>query len=346
MQNIKLTPILFISFFFSFLCLSVNLFSQTDTPCSAGVVFATPITSGATCNFQAGTSVGSNQQTTTANGGTPSCGSMGPDVWFSFTAPTTASYQINTQMGTMTDGVMSLYTGICGAWTQLDCNDDAIGLAPQITHSLTSGTTYLIRVWNYGGGTGTFNICVQQLTALPLNLLSFTGQRAGNKHMLNWETAMEENTSHFEIEKSMDGINFNFLTQVAAVGSGANSYTATDAQLQAGPNYYRLKSVDKDDSYTYSKIILLQVAANSIDKLLQVYPSFAKNQIQVIPNNATISGNAVINIYGMQGQKMKSITTSGQQLTTIDISGYTAGTYIVEFVCADKMLRTKFIKID
>ncbi len=275
MQSLKLTHFLFISFFVSFLFTSIDLFSQTDTPCSAGVVFATTITVGGTCNLQAGTSVGAIQQTNSASGGTPSCGSMGPDVWYSFVAPATATYQINTELGTMGDGVMALYTGICGDWTQLDCNDDAVGLAPQITQPLAAGIRYLIRFWGYGGETGTFSICVQQLTALPLNLLSFSGQRVGNRHQLNWETSMEENTSHFEIEKSRDGINFTFLTQVAAAGSGANSYTATDAQLQTGDNYYRLRSVDKDGRYTYSKIILLQVVANSLDKSLQVHPSLA-----------------------------------------------------------------------
>jgi hypothetical protein len=60
---------------------------------------------------------------------------------------------------------MALYSGSCGAWTQLACSDDANGLMPVITQSgLTPGATYLIRFWAYGGGSGTFGICVQSVT--------------------------------------------------------------------------------------------------------------------------------------------------------------------------------------
>jgi Secretion system C-terminal sorting domain len=164
--------------------------------------------------------------------------------------------------------------------------------------------------------------------------------------VLDWKTAMEENTSHFEIEKSLDGVNFTFLAQIVAVGSGANNYAVTDAQLQVGANYYRLKSVDKDGRYTYSKTILLQVTTNSIDRSLLVYPSVAQTQIQVIAAAGSIQGNAVITIYSLAGQKMTSITNRGQQPTIIDISSYSAGTYIVELVSAEVLLRTKFVKAE
>lgn len=141
--------------------LGLNVSAQSNTPCTAGVVTAPNIAVNASCTFQAGTTVGATQQTNAANGGTPSCGSMGPDVWYSFTAPASGSINIQTSAGSITDGVMALYSGSCGAWTQITCSDDVVGLMPQISAGgLTPGVTYLIRFWQYGGGTGTFNICV------------------------------------------------------------------------------------------------------------------------------------------------------------------------------------------
>ena len=135
--------------------------AQSNTPCTAGVITAPNIAVNASCTFQAGTTVGSTAQTNAANAGTPTCGSMGPDVWYSFTAPASGSIDIQTSAGSITDGVMALYSGSCGAWTQITCSDDVIGLMPQISAGgLTPGVTYLIRFWEYGGGTGTFNICV------------------------------------------------------------------------------------------------------------------------------------------------------------------------------------------
>lgn len=130
--------------------------SQSDTPCGAPA-----LTVAAGCSYTTGTTAGAAQQTNAANGGTPSCGSMGEDVWYSFVAPASGSIDISTTAGGVTDGVMALYSGACGSLTQMDCSDDAVGLMPEISNaSLTPGTTYYIRFWEYGGGSGTFDICV------------------------------------------------------------------------------------------------------------------------------------------------------------------------------------------
>ncbi|WP_430403815.1 T9SS type A sorting domain-containing protein [Fluviicola sp.] len=136
-------------------------YGQSNTPCTAGVLSAPSIAVGASCTFTSGTTAGATAQTNAANGGTPSCGSMGPDVWYQFTAPALGSVLIQTQAGSITDGVMALYSGTCGSFTQISCSDDVVGLMPQIgSASLTPGATYLIRFWQYGGGTGTFDLCV------------------------------------------------------------------------------------------------------------------------------------------------------------------------------------------
>jgi hypothetical protein len=89
---------------------------------------------------------------------------MGEDVWYQFTAPASGSVNIETQAGTINDGVMSLYSGSCGSWTEVACSDDDNGSMPLISASgLTPGATYLVRFWAYGGGTGTFDICVTEL---------------------------------------------------------------------------------------------------------------------------------------------------------------------------------------
>mgnify|MGYP000266808643 CR=1 FL=1 len=137
-------------------------FAQTNTPCSGGTVNATSLTVGSSCSYTSGTTVGATYSTNANNGGTPSCASPGAaDVWYSFVAPASGNVTITTAAGTITDGGMSLYSGSCGAWTEIDCNDDSNGLMPEISSAtLTPGTTYLIRFWEYSSGTGTFDICV------------------------------------------------------------------------------------------------------------------------------------------------------------------------------------------
>lgn len=141
--------------------LNFNGKSQSNTPCSAGVPTAPGLTVGTTCTTTAGTTVSLAYASNAANGGTPSCGSPGaPDGWYQFTAPANGTVTISTYAGTMTDGVMSLYGGSCGSWTELACNDNGFGM-PSITYSsLTPGAVYMIRIWSYFSGTGTFSICI------------------------------------------------------------------------------------------------------------------------------------------------------------------------------------------
>ena len=86
-------------------------YSQSNTPCNGGG--APNLNVNATCNYTSGTTVGATQQTNGANFGTPSCGSMGEDVWYSFTAPASGSVTITTASGGVTDAVMALYTDGC-----------------------------------------------------------------------------------------------------------------------------------------------------------------------------------------------------------------------------------------
>jgi len=143
--------------------------AQSNTPCSSGSICAPPLTVSTPCSYITGTTDGATVETDIANGGTPSCGFiMGEDAWYSFVAPSTGSVSISTAAGSILDGVMVLYSGTCDNWTEIACNDDAFGAMPQISYAqLNPGETYLIRFWQYGGGTGTFDICVELKTPPP-----------------------------------------------------------------------------------------------------------------------------------------------------------------------------------
>lgn len=133
---------------------------QNNTPCGNGG--APALTVSTSCSYTSGTTVGATYQNNANNFGDVSCGSSGPDVWYSFVAPATGAVTITTSSGSITDGVMALYESDCSTYnTEIMCSDDVNGNMPEISSgSLTPGQTYYIRFWQYGGGTGTFNICV------------------------------------------------------------------------------------------------------------------------------------------------------------------------------------------
>lgn len=140
---------------------SGELFSQTNLPCSAGSPTAPVLTPGAGCTWTTGNTTGLNWGTNAANGGTPTCATGTADGWYQFTAPASGSVTINTLAGTMTDGVMALYQGSCGAWVEIACNDNGAGMPSITATTLTPGAVYMIRIWQWSSGAGSFSICVQ-----------------------------------------------------------------------------------------------------------------------------------------------------------------------------------------
>jgi|GEM_PF-5489761 len=129
----------------------------------------------------------------------------------------------------------------CGSAVYISSTGWLIPLGP------TSGSSQSNRiricgnvVWKSGDGP------MGGTTVLDISLLSFTGTLNGSYVDLNWQTASEINNSHFIIEKSTNGYDFEFLTQVNGAGNSSVtlSYSCKDEAPQIGTNYYRLKSVD------------------------------------------------------------------------------------------------------
>ena len=103
------------------------------------------------------------------------------------------------------------------------------------------------------GGTITF-----YTPLLPVTLLDFYGRYGDKAVILSWSTEREINTKYFTIEKSFDQVSFIPLTNIIASGNAhTHDYHYTDRSSLNGISYYRLKMVDADGRFTYSKIIAI-----------------------------------------------------------------------------------------
>lgn len=91
---------------------------------------------------------------------------------------------------------------------------------------------------------------------LPVNLTYFNAQSIDSQVELNWETAWEQNSREFIVQRSNNLKEFGNVGRVAAAGEsdGRRQYAFTDFNPLPGNNYYRLRMVDKDDTYEYSKV--------------------------------------------------------------------------------------------
>jgi hypothetical protein len=119
--------------------------------------------------------------------------------------------------------------------------------------------------------------------ALPVELVSFTGWNAGAANQLQWITATELNSQKFVVEKRIDGGSFTYLSELPAAGNSNQllTYGLSDANPVVGNNYYRLKIIDIDGSFTYSNIINIPVSDVVKNGFNRVYPNPTGDNLNV-----------------------------------------------------------------
>lgn len=151
---------------------------------------------------------------------------------------------------------------------------------------------------------------------LPVKLVSFNGAARNNNAALNWATSSEINSNLFEIERSLDGRTFEKIESIRAKGNSNSlvnySYTDLDILSRNRVVYYRLKMIDRDNSFEYSRIV--KVSVGEVRNQITVGPNPFKNYI--ILNNIVL--NSTIEIADITGKIVyKTISTTDG---TIDIN--------------------------
>lgn len=147
---------------------------------------------------------------------------------------------------------------------------------------------------------------------------------------LEWATLVENNSSYFIIERSGDQKTWVEISNLAARGnsSSRSTYSHLDLQPVNGYNYYRLKQVDINGQIVYSEIARLN---NLIRKNLSVFPNPVANIVQLYGKEQFKAGQT-IQVIDAKGTKIKMITPTGGNRLQIDLSGYSAGLYLIQLI--------------
>lgn len=161
---------------------------------------------------------------------------------------------------------------------------------------------------------------------LPLRLISFAGTAQDDgTTALKWITAEEENTSYFEIQRSHDGHSFVPVGLVPASGSGNHNYTFTDHSPDVH-NLYRLRMVDLDGSFAYSRIISISTVSKNP---VTVFPNPAHSQLTVDFGEHEIFPIKV-NVVDSGGKFCKQVQVNGNR-ASFSLNGLVPGMYILSF---------------
>jgi len=186
------------------------------------------------------------------------------------------------------------------------------------------------------GGYAEYNL------VLPVKLISFTATENNGKNLLQWTTATESNSDHFSIERSSNGINYETIGRVNAVGFSSIdvNYNFIDVNPLKGINYYRLAMTDKDGTIEYSNVVSI---TNKEDQKLGItYIDLSSGT-----NTATIKVNskqtqkANISIMDISGKTILNsdvVLQKGISVITKNIPVIPKGIYYIKLFTSDETI--------
>ena len=264
----------------------------------------------------------------------------GDTIKLKVNAATTGTYTLNLKSVT---GIPQIYD----IWLKDALTKDSVNLRTTSVYSFSvniSDTTTF--------GANRFKLILVQDPALAYQLLSFDAAKAGNNDkqvQLTWKTQNEQNYTNFTVERSNDnGKTFDVLGDV--ISSAAGTYNLLDKNPLKGDNQYRLKSVDLNNTITYSNVVDIQFTDNSnnIVNHISAYPNPAINTINLSfepkSQEKTTYDIRVTNSAGMVVKFAQVTEASWQQ----NVSNLLMGTYVIQVT--DKkdnsiVGQTKFVKL-
>ncbi len=174
-----------------------------------------------------------------------------------------------------------------------------------------------------------FAITGEAFGALPVTLTYFRAANAGKTGLLTWETAQENKSVGFEIQRSeAGGANWETIGFVRSSNLATGSrYSFTDLAPLKGNNAYRLKQVDVDGSLNFSKIEILNFKGDIIS--IYVYPNPVQDIMKIVHNDSKLL-NTYATIRSASGASVKKVLLNNFQ-QTLDISNLTKGIYFLNF---------------
>ncbi|MEO6128557.1 MAG: T9SS type A sorting domain-containing protein [Ferruginibacter sp.] len=183
---------------------------------------------------------------------------------------------------------------------------------------------------------------VDRTVILPVNLISFKASADNGIVQTKWQTASEQNTSYFEIWRGTNVQQFSLVGTLTAAGNSntIKNYFFNDLHLFYGISYYKLKTVDKDGSFSWSGIASINIANNDLTYL---YPNPAGDYISIHASPEIIAKKSVARLFDIGGKLLQVFSIINQH-QVINISKLSAGAYHINIITDNKIQTLAFIK--
>jgi hypothetical protein len=170
--------------------------------------------------------------------------------------------------------------------------------------------------------------------SLPVSLLYFNAEPVNETVSAHWATAMEENFSKFSIQRSNDGLTFEDIGEVEGAGRNifniVTKYSFEDKVPLLGMNYYRLKTIDLDNTFQYSKIKGVRMSG---PKKITIYPNPTSGQEIMFRTNFSPSEADRIQITDRLGIQVFNGPATQNSITLEN--KLTSGVYLLKYISAN-----------
>jgi len=219
--------------------------------------------------------------------------------------------------------------------------------------------------WNYGpsdisasgsnpytvtrSGFNSFSLfAISSFEALPVSWLTLTGKNENRNNYIYWSTASEKNNSYFVIEVSANGNNFSEIGRLNAAGNpgSVHEYNFVHYNVNTIVNFYRIKQVDIDGRFSYSKIIKLSSSVSGSNNISILMNPVKNKPVIAIQLTREIAGTIIItDAAGRIVYKQKTNLGAGNNIIEIDSFSQPAGLYRVTFTDENELkLTAGFVK--
>ena len=210
--------------------------------------------------------------------------------------------------------------------------------SPAIVSGVSTAIT--LRIYGYDGtGSASVNtanwriddlsltLTVEAAVVAPVELKNIKVSKKNAAAELSWQTATENNNSHFDIERSNDGVKFSRLDAVKGNGTTniVQNYTFTDDAPLKNINYYRLRQVDFDGKETISKTVSINFDGKGQSKA-KVYPTLVKDAVSIELSENT---KAEISVRDLTGRVVLTQNTEGGANVSLNLSSLNSGMYLL-----------------
>jgi uncharacterized repeat protein (TIGR01451 family) len=207
-------------------------------------------------------------------------------------------------------------------------------VAPLAAGTIIPNKAYIYFDYNKGIETNTASTIITGILPVKFTMYelrcTICEPTKNEKQITNyWTTETEENTSHFNVQSSLDGQVFKNIGTIAA--NGKNEYIFTD-ELKTKDQlpktfYYRLEVVDYNGGKTYSEIKTIRLKQSN-NQPINFYPNPAKNKLNITVSNNNLN-NTKATLLNAQCMVIKTFNLK-QGSQTIDITELANGLYILQ----------------